>query len=107
MAGRVQNATNVAMRLGVPNCDKGKTVGIAGLIALLVLWAVLLFPWRILPSRCLPRLDPPLVILVLTILAGSATVAGIVAGRMSSKWWFFLGGAAVLSLALLLASVAV
>ena len=89
-----------------PNDLKGKTVGIAGLVGLLVSWTVLLFPWRILPLH-LPSAVGPWAVLALIILAGSATVAGIVAGRTSSRWWYFLAGAGLLTLAVMLASVAV
>ena len=92
--------------LRMPNREIGKTVGIAGLVVLVVSWTVLLFPRRILPLH-LPSAVGPWVVLALIILAGSATVAGIVAGRTSSRWWYFLAGTALLSFAMLLSSVAV
>jgi hypothetical protein len=91
----------------MPNTERAKTIGIAGLIALLASWTVLLFPWRILPSRYVPNGDPSLLLLLLIILAGSAGITGIIAGRMASKWWYVLAGAGFLSAAVLLADLAV
>ena len=91
----------------MPTADRGKIIGVAGLIVLLASWAVLFFPWRILPPSYPSIADPSLLFLVISILSGSAGVTGIVAGRMTSKWWYLLSGAGFLTTVVLLADLAV
>ncbi len=85
-----------------PNDAKGKTIGIVGLVALLASWMAL---WGS-PHVLRPQWVPDVWIAVLIALP-CAIVLGIVASRRSSKWWYFVSGAGLLSLAIMLASVAV
>jgi hypothetical protein len=85
-----------------PNDAKEKTLGIVGLIVLLASWMAL---WAS-PHLLRPQWVPNVWMAVLIALP-CAIVLGIVAGRRSSKWWYFLSGAGLLSLAVMLASVAV
>jgi hypothetical protein len=91
----------------MPNGERGKIIGVAGLIVLFASWIVLFFPWRILPPSYLTVKDPSWVLLVMSIFAGSAGIAGIAAGRTASKWWYLLSGAGFLTAAVLLADLAV
>jgi hypothetical protein len=81
---------------------KGGTIGIVGLAVLLSSWLAMWIAPHLVPSSRVPS-----VWLIAMVALSCATVAGVIASRANSRWWYFLVGAAVLSLALLLASVAV
>ncbi len=85
------------------NPDRGKMIGIAGAISLVVSWLGLWVAPSVMPPSWLPRLW----LLTLVIELPCAVVAGIVAARMASKWWYALVGAGLLSAVVLLADVAV
>ncbi len=82
--------------------DKGKIIGIVGLITLLALWVALWSAPFLVPPRWVPR------VWIAVLIALPCTMGlGVVAGRMSSKWWYFLAGAGFLTAAVLLAGAAV
>ena len=77
-------------------------MGIVGLVVLLASWTTLL----VAPHFTSPQWVPGVWIAVLIALPFTI-VLGVVAGRMSSKWWYLVAGLGLLSLAFMLASVAV
>jgi hypothetical protein len=87
----------------MPNGDRGKIIGIAGLIALFVSWAAIWVAPSVVPPLWVPRLW----LMIVVIALPCAVVAGVVAARMNSKWWYVLAGAGFLSAAFLLANAAV
>jgi hypothetical protein len=83
--------------------DRGTLVGFAGLIALIVSWMAVGAAPRVMSDAWVPR-----VWLVATVVAlPCAAVAGVIAARKTSKWWYALPAAALVSAAFLLAEVAV
>ena len=81
--------------------NQGKIMGIVGLGALLASWVAIWGAPFLMPSKWVPR-----VWIVVLIALPCVIVLGVVAGRMSSRWWYFLAGAGLLSAAVLLASTA-
>ena len=82
---------------------KGNTIGIAGLVALIFLWAAIWVGPIIVPPPWVPRVWLVTVVVVLPC----AVVASVFAARITSQWWYVLGGAGFLSAAFLLANAAV
>jgi hypothetical protein len=82
---------------------KGNTIGIAGLAALIVSWAAI---W-VGPFFVHPPSVPRVWLVIIVVVLPCAVVAGVFAARMTSKWWYVLAGASVLSEAFLLANAAV
>ena len=79
---------------------RGKIVGISGLAALLAVFWI--------PPSALPRrYDPSLFLLAIILSGAGAAVLGIIAGRMTSKWWYIVAGAGFVTVAVLLADLAV
>ena len=89
------------MQSFMQNSEKGKIVGIVGLVALIASWAAFLFAPHDMPAEWVPRLW-----MVALIVLTCSIVLAVVAGRMSSRWWYFLAAASFLSAAFLLAAVA-
>ena len=85
------------------NPDRGRMIGIVGLIALLVSWVGLWVAPTVFPPSWVPRVW----LMTLAIELPCAVVAGVIAARMASKWWYILAGAGLLSAGVLLADVAV
>ena len=85
-----------------PSDAKGKTLGIVGVIVLLVSWTTIL----VAPHFTSPQWVPTVWIAVL-IAVPFAIVLAVMAGRMSSRWWYLVAGLGLLSIAFMLASVAV
>jgi hypothetical protein len=83
----------------MPKNDRGQIIGIAGLIALVASWAAI---W-VAPLLLSPRWVPRVWLMTIVVALPCAVVAGVVAARMTSKWWYFLAGAGFLSAAFLLA----
>jgi len=81
---------------------RGNTIGITGLVALIVTWATIWVGPFIVPPPWVPRVWLVTIVLVLPC----AVMAGIFATRMTSKWWYFLADAGFLSVAFLLANAA-
>jgi hypothetical protein len=82
---------------------KGSTIGITGLVALIVSWGAIWVGPFIVPPPWVPRVWLVTIVVVLPC----AVVAGVFAARMTSKWWYVLAGAGFLSAAFLLANAAV
>ena len=85
------------------NGNKGKLVGIGGLIALLASWAAV---W-VTPHILAPKSVPQVWLAASVIVLPCATAAGVFAARKSSSWWYVLAAACFLSVAFLLSAVAV
>jgi hypothetical protein len=83
--------------------DKGRIIGIAGLIALGASWTAIWIAPFVVPPPWVPRVW----LLTLATAFPFAVVAGVIAARMTSKWWYFLAGSSLLSAAILLANAAV
>jgi len=83
------------------NAGRGKIIGIAGLVALLVSWAGIWVGPSVVPPLWVPRVW----LMIILVVLPCAVVAGVVAARMTSKWWYVLAG--FLSAAFLLANAAV
>jgi hypothetical protein len=82
---------------------RGKIIGVAGLIALLVSWAAIWAATSVVPPPWVPRVW----LMTIVVALPCAVVAGVVAARMTAKWWYVLAGAGLLSAAFLLAGAAV
>ena len=80
----------------------GKAAGRTGLGLFLGSWGAF-YPGGVI----FPEAWGPWVYLLATIAIAVAAVAGFVAARMHSKWWYCLVALACLSLAVLLTAVAV
>ena len=81
---------------------RGKIVGIIGIITLLNSWAAIWFAPFLLPPQWVPR------VWILVLIALPCAIGlGIVAARLSSKWWYFLAGAGFFTAVALLAGAAV
>jgi hypothetical protein len=87
----------------MPQGDRGKIIGIAGLIALLASWGAI---W-VAPLLLSPRWVPRVWLITIVVALPCAVVAGVVAARMTSHWWYVLAAAGFLSAAFLLAGAAV
>jgi hypothetical protein len=87
----------------MPKGDRGQIIGIAGLIALVASWAAI---W-VAPLVLSPRWVPRVWLMTIAVALPCAVVAGVVAARKTSKWWYVLAGAGFLSAAFLLAGAAV
>jgi len=85
------------------NFDRGELIGILGIIVLLASWGGLWAAPYAMPPSWVPRVW----LLTLAIELPCAVVAGAVAARTASKWWYILAGVAFLSAVVLLADVAV
>ena len=85
-----------------PSDSKGKTIGIVGVVVLLGSWAALWVAPRFTPDHWVPHVWEAFLIAMSSVI-----VLGVVAGRMSSRWWYFVAGLGLLSVAFILASVAV
>lgn len=83
--------------------DRGKIIGIAGLVVLLASWAAIWIAPFVAPPPWVPRVW----LLTIAIALPFALVAGVIAARMASKWWYALAVAGFLSAAALLADIAV
>ena len=81
---------------------QGKIVGIVGLAVLLASWTAVWAVPHLMPPQWVPR-----VWIVALLALACAIVLGVVAGRISSRWWYLVAGASFLSAVVLLASVAV
>jgi hypothetical protein len=81
----------------------GNTAGWTGVALLLASWTLLRLPSSLVTSRW----DPWLFLIAIILSGPGAAVAGVLAARMASKWWYVLVGAGILSAAVLLAAVAV
>ena len=79
---------------------QGKVIGTVGLAALLASWSAIWVAPHLLPPQWVPR-----VWIVALLALPCAIVLGVVAGRVSSRWWYFVAGAGLLSAAVLLAGV--
>ena len=69
----------------------GRCAGVLGTLAVLVLWAGLVLPSRLVPVVGL-RVG-------LTLMAGSVVLTAI-AAFLDSKWWFFMVGASLVTFVL-------
>jgi len=78
------------------------TAGILSCAGLVCSWTAISFGPRVIPAKWVPYAW----IVALVVLLCS-TVLGIVAGRSTSKWWYLLVAAGMISLVVLLASIAV
>jgi hypothetical protein len=85
------------------NPDRGKTIGIAGLIALLASWVAIWIAPFVMPPPWVPRIW----LITIAVALAFALVTGVIAARIASKWWYFLVGSSLLSAAILLADAAV
>jgi len=81
---------------------QGKIIGTLGLAALLVSWTAIWVAPHLMPPQWVPR-----VWIGVLLALPCAIVLGVIAGRISSRWWYFVAGAALLSGVVLLAGVAV
>jgi len=84
------------------NGHKGNTVGIMDLIGLFTSWMAV---WAA-PYILAPRWVPHLWLVTIAIVLPCATVSGVLAARNSSRWWYVLAGASLLSAVLLIAATA-
>ena len=80
----------------------GNTIGIAGLFALVFSWVAILVGPSFVPPSSVPRVWLVTIVVVLPC----AVVAGVLAARITSKWWYVLVGAGFLSVSFLLAALA-
>jgi len=87
----------------MPRGHRGKIIGRAGLIALFASWAAIWVAPFVMPPPWVPRVW----LVTIAIALPCAVVAGVIAARMASKWWYVLAGAGLLSAAVLLADLAV
>lgn len=83
--------------------EKGQRIGIAGLLLLLASWLAIYLAGRVMPNTWAPNVW----LITLTVGLPSALIAGIVAGRMASRWWYFVSGVSCLTAGVLLAGAAV
>ena len=81
---------------------RGRAVGMVGVAVLVGSWSAIWIAPRLVSSSLVP-----FVWLLAIVGMPCAVVAGAIAGRTNSGWWYILMSAALLSLAVLLASVAV
>ena len=81
--------------------SRGTRFGIAGLVLLLLSWLVMFFERKIAPEWA------PYAWLIVLIVVSGALVAGILAGRMSSRRWYVVSGVAFLAADVILAGLAV
>ena len=82
---------------------RGEFIGIAGLIVLLASWIAIWVAPVVMPPPWVPRIW----LLAIMIALPFALVAGVIAARMASKWWYALAAAGFLSAVVLLADAAV
>ncbi len=82
---------------------RGRTIGIAGLAALIASWAAVQAAPVVVPPAWVPRVW--IVTIVFTLPC--VVVAGVTAARIASKWWYALAAAGLLSAAFLLVGAAV
>ena len=81
----------------------GRAAGYIGLAMLIASWIGIGVPWRFLPPS-----SAPLRFLIALILAGpGAGVAGVVAGWLNSKLWYWLAVAGFTTAGFIVAVVAV
>lgn len=73
-----------------------------GLVLLLASWATLWVGPNLTPAQWIPDEE-----IAALIAVSFAIVLGIVAGRISSKWWYLVACAGLLSLAVVLTSAAI
>jgi hypothetical protein len=81
----------------------GKSVGIVGTLIFVFAWLTLGAAPSLLPPPWVPRIW----LLAIALALPCAVIAGVVAGRMTSRWWYLLSAAGLISVAFLLANVAV
>jgi hypothetical protein len=84
------------------NGNKGKAIGIAGLSALFASWLAI----SVGPHVLAPQWVPQIWLVTTAIALPCATLAGIFAALRTSRWWYVLAGASLISAALLLVSAA-
>ena len=84
------------------NTKSAPAAGILSCAGFVCSWGAISFGPRIAPAKFVPYV----LIAVLVVLLCS-TLLAVVAGRFASKWWYLLVAAGVISLAVLLASVAI
>lgn len=83
--------------------ETGKKIGLAGLVLLLSSWLAIYLAGRVMPNTWAPNVW----LVILTTSLPCALIAGIIAGRMASRWWYFVSGMSLLTAGIMLAGVAV
>jgi len=78
------------------------TAGILSCVGLVCSWTAISFGPRVIPAEWVPYVWIAALIVLLC-----STVLGVVARRSATRWWYLLVAASVISLAFLLASIAV
>ena len=83
--------------------EKGHRVGILGLALFLASWIAIYLAARVMPYGW----EPHIWFIVMTFGLPSALIAGIIAGRMSSRWWYCVSTISFLAEGMLIAALAV